>query len=53
MTARIFRPSPNAMQSGRGKSKEWVLVHEPAAPREHRAADGLHFDDRYARRRSG
>jgi ETC complex I subunit conserved region len=30
MTARIFRPSPNAMQSGRGKSKEWVLVHEPA-----------------------
>jgi hypothetical protein len=33
MTARIFRPSPNAMQSGRGKSKEWVLVHEPAGPR--------------------
>jgi ETC complex I subunit-like protein len=34
MTARIYRPSPNAMQSGKGKSKEWVLVHEPAAPRE-------------------
>ena len=34
MTARIFRPSPNAMQSGRGKSKKWVLVHEPASPRE-------------------
>ena len=34
MTARIFRPAPNAMQSGRGKSKEWILVHEPAAPRE-------------------
>ena len=33
MTARIYRPSPNAMQSGRGKSKDWVLVHEPAAPR--------------------
>lgn len=34
MTARIFRPSPNAMQSGKGKSRHWVLVHEPAAPRE-------------------
>lgn len=28
MTARIYRPAPNAMQSGRGKSKKWVLVHE-------------------------
>jgi predicted DNA binding CopG/RHH family protein len=34
MTARIYRPAPNAMQSGRGKSKEWLLVHEPAAPRQ-------------------
>lgn len=34
MTARIFRPSPNAMQSGKGKSKNWVLVHEPAAARQ-------------------
>ena len=34
MTARIYRPSPNAMQSGKGKSKAWVLVHEPASPRE-------------------
>lgn len=34
MAARIFRPSPNAMQSGRGKSKDWVLVFEPASPRE-------------------
>jgi hypothetical protein len=34
MTARIFRPAPNAMQSGRGKSKQWVLVHEPASARE-------------------
>ncbi|WP_417308680.1 ETC complex I subunit [Devosia sp.] len=33
MTARIYRPAPNAMQSGRGKSKEWVLIHEQAAPR--------------------
>jgi hypothetical protein len=34
MTARIYRPAPNAMQSGRGKSKQWVLVHEPATARE-------------------
>jgi hypothetical protein len=34
MTARIYRPSPNAMQSGRGKSKRWILVHEPVTPRE-------------------
>ena len=34
MTARIFRPAPNAMQSGKGKSKQWVLVHEPASARE-------------------
>jgi hypothetical protein len=34
MTARIFRPAPNAMQSGKGKSKGWVLVHEPASARE-------------------
>jgi len=34
MTARIFRPAPNAMQSGRGNSKHWVLEHEPASPRE-------------------
>ena len=30
MTARIYRPSPNAMQSGKGKSRQWVLVHELA-----------------------
>lgn len=34
MAARIYRPSPNAMQAGRGNSKQWVLVFEPAAPRE-------------------
>jgi hypothetical protein len=32
--ARIYRPSPNAMQSGRGKSKQWVLVFEPSTRRE-------------------
>jgi hypothetical protein len=34
MTARIYRPAPNAMQSGRGNSKHWVLEHEQSTPRE-------------------
>ncbi|HEV7278459.1 MAG TPA: ETC complex I subunit [Devosiaceae bacterium] len=34
MTARIYRPSPNAMQSGRGKSKQWVLLHEQETARD-------------------
>ena len=34
MTARIFRPAANAMQSGRGKSKHWVLVYEAEEARE-------------------
>jgi hypothetical protein len=34
MTARIFRPSPNAMQSGKANSKLWILEHEPAAARQ-------------------
>ncbi|MDR3472744.1 MAG: ETC complex I subunit [Devosia sp.] len=33
MTARIFRPAPNAMQSGEGNSKRWLLVTEPASAR--------------------
>ena len=33
MTARIYRPARNAMQSGKGKSKSWVLVHEATAQR--------------------
>jgi hypothetical protein len=28
MAARIFRPAPNAMQSGRGNSRQWVLVFD-------------------------
>ena len=31
--ARIYRPSPSAMQSARGKSKQWVLVFEQEEPR--------------------
>ena len=33
MTALIYRPAPNAMQSGRGKSKSWMLVHELVEPK--------------------
>jgi hypothetical protein len=31
MSARIFKPSKTAMQSGRAKTKEWVLEFEPKA----------------------
>ena len=34
MTARIYRPSPNAMQSGRGNSNKWVLIFEQESARE-------------------
>jgi hypothetical protein len=33
MTARIFRPAKNAMQSGKAKTKEWQLDYEPAQPK--------------------
>ena len=33
MTARIYRPAQNAMQSGKGKSRQWLLVHEMDSPR--------------------
>jgi hypothetical protein len=33
MTARIYKPSRNAMQSGKGKSQGWVLEFEPSSPR--------------------
>jgi len=33
MLARIFRPSKNAMQSGKAKTKDWVLEFEPKAAR--------------------
>jgi|SRR5215217_1013349 len=31
MLARIFRPAKTAMQSGKGKTREWLLEFEPAA----------------------
>ena len=33
MSARIFQPARNAMQSGKGKSKYWVLEYDAEAPR--------------------
>jgi hypothetical protein len=34
MTARIYKPSKTAMQSGFAKSKDWVLDFEPEEPRQ-------------------
>jgi hypothetical protein len=34
MTARIYRPTKTAMQSGQAKTKEWVLDYEPDRPQE-------------------
>jgi hypothetical protein len=31
MTARIYKPSPSATQSGKASTKLWVLVYEPEA----------------------
>ena len=34
MTARIYRPSKSATQSGTAKSRRWLLEFEPEQPRE-------------------
>jgi hypothetical protein len=34
MPARIYKPSRNAMQSGKGKSQDWVLEFEQSVKRE-------------------
>jgi NADH dehydrogenase ubiquinone Fe-S protein 4 len=34
MTARIYKPSKTAMQSGQANTKAWVLDFEPEQPRE-------------------
>ncbi|MEK9673794.1 MAG: ETC complex I subunit [Rhodospirillaceae bacterium] len=31
--ARIYQPAKNAMQSGRGKTRRWILEYELAEPR--------------------
>ncbi|WP_075216057.1 ETC complex I subunit [Mongoliimonas terrestris] len=33
MTARIYKPSRTAMQSGQARTKAWVLQYEPEKPR--------------------
>ena len=32
MLARIFEPAKSAMQSGRARTKQWVLEYEPEKP---------------------
>jgi hypothetical protein len=32
MTARIFKPAKNAMQSGKAQTREWQLDYEPEQP---------------------
>ena len=31
--ARIYKPSKNAMQSGRAATQKWILEYEPVTPR--------------------
>ena len=33
MRARIYQPTKNAMQSGKARTKAWLLEYEPASPR--------------------
>ena len=33
MKAKIFKPAKNAMQSGRGKTTQWILEYELETPR--------------------
>ena len=34
MSARIYRPARSVTQSGKGKSNQWVLVHDQAQARQ-------------------
>ena len=34
MSARIYKPTRTAMQSGPARTKEWMLEYEPETPRE-------------------
>jgi hypothetical protein len=47
MPARIYKPSRNAMQSGKGKSDFWVLEHEQETKTCGRPADGLDLHRRH------
>jgi len=34
MVARIFKPAKTAMQSGKARTRKWLLEYEPEQPRE-------------------
>jgi len=34
MFARIYKPAKNAVQSGLGRTKQWILEYEPELPRQ-------------------
>ena len=34
MLARIYQPARNAMQSGKARTKKWLLEYEPESPRQ-------------------
>jgi hypothetical protein len=34
MTARIYKPTRTAMQSGQANTRDWLLVFEPETPRQ-------------------
>ncbi|SJZ50176.1 ETC complex I subunit [Consotaella salsifontis] len=33
MVARIYRPARTAMQSGKARTRDWVLLYEPEVPK--------------------
>lgn len=33
MKAKIYQPAKNAMQSGRGRTREWLFEYEPQTPK--------------------
>ncbi|RFC62068.1 ETC complex I subunit [Fulvimarina endophytica] len=33
MVARIYKPARTAMQSGKAKTQEWLLIYEPQEPK--------------------
>ena len=34
MAVHIYKPAKTAMQSGEGRTRDWILEYEPAAPRQ-------------------
>ena len=48
MRARIYRPAKNAMQSGKARTKQWLLEYRAGNGPHHRSADGLDLVRRHA-----